>query len=272
MIGDSVSMLRLYHSFGVRYATLTHNCHNSYADAALVDLPSGGTAAAEPLWHGVSPAGRRIVEEMNRMGMIVDLSHVSFHTMRDVLGGSPEKGWNGSSAPTIFSHSSAYALCPHPRNVPDDVLYLVKATNSLVMVTFSPKFNSCFEPEGGNLDGLPEFYPPNSTITQVVRHMRYISDLIGYDHVGIGSDFDGIFDTPRGLEDVSKFPDLVAEMLRQGISDEDASKIVGGNILRVWENVDAVAKRMQTTGVKPLEDTLPWRERPGERGERGESK
>ncbi|CAG7924908.1 unnamed protein product [Penicillium olsonii] len=265
IIGDSIATLRNYYALGVRYATLTHNCHNSYADAAMVDLLSGGSAAAEPYCGGVSPLGQKLIKEMNRMGMMVDLSHTSFDTMRDVLGGSPEKGWNGSLAPVMFSHSSAYALCLHPRNVPDDVLYLVKNTNSVVMVTFATDFNSCREPKYENrTNGLPEFYPPNSTITHVVEHIRYIGDLIGYDHVGLGSDFDGIFDVPRGMEDVSKFPDLVAEMILQGVSDDDVSKVVGQNILRVWRNVDAVAERLKANGAHALEDDIPWEKRPNE--------
>lgn len=124
-IGNSLATLRLLHSLNVKYATLTHNCHNVYADAALVENASGKTIAAPPLWGGVSKRGEVLVKEMNRLGMLVDLSHVSKNTMLDVLGGRPEK-WNGSLAPIMFSHSSAYSLCPHPRNVQDDVLELVK--------------------------------------------------------------------------------------------------------------------------------------------------
>ncbi|KAG4416502.1 hypothetical protein IFR04_010358 [Cadophora malorum] len=155
-----------------------------------------------------------MVHEMKRLGMIVDLSHTAASTMHDVLEGSKAKSWNGSRAPVVFSHSCVYALCPHPRNVPDDVLPLVKARNSLVMVTFSSEFVSCRNSEVGNKNGLPERYDANLTISQVVRHMRYIGDLIGYEHMGIGSDFDGMPATPQGLEDVTKYPDLVAEMPR----------------------------------------------------------
>jgi len=252
-IGNSLSTLRLYHQLGVRYATLTWNCHNAYADAALVSNSSGATVVATPHWHGVSPAGHDLTREMNRMGMLVDLSHVSVDTMRDVLGGSPEKGWNGSRAPPIFSHSSAYTVCPHPRNVPDDILQLVKERNALVMVNFNPDFISCVP--GNSSTGLPELYKPNATIAQAVRHVMHIGDLIGYDHVGIGTDYDGIESTPTGLEDVSKFPDLVAEMLRQGVSDEDAAKVVGRNLLRVWREVDAVAAQMQRE-MDPVEDEI----------------
>jgi membrane dipeptidase len=251
-IGNSISNLRLFHSLGVRYATLTHNCHNIYADAALLEVP-GGVEIAKPYWHGVSPAGRDLIFEMNRLGVIVDLAHVSQDTMRAVLGASDE--WEGSAAPIIFSHSSAYALCPHPRNVPDDILELVKEKNSVVMVNFSPDFVSCVanasRPTGSQFD------PENNTLEHVVSHIIHIGELIGYDHVGLGSDFDGIPSTPRGLDDVSKFPDLVAELLRRGVSDEDASKIIGGNVLRVWEDVDNIALKLQSSGARPVEDALP---------------
>ena len=252
-IGNSFSNLRQYYSLGARYATLTHNCHNVFADAALITNISGSTIAAPPLWGGVSERGREAIQEMNRLGMLVDLAHVSKDTMLDVLGGRPQK-WKGSAAPIMFSHSSAYALCPHPRNVPDDVLQLVKKTNSIVMVNFSPNFISCIA--SNSTTGLPDLYPPNSTLHQVVRHVMHIGELIGYDHVGLGSDFDGIFDTPEGLEDVSKFPDLVAEMLRLGISDDDATKVVGRNILRVWTEVDEVSSKMRIANTKPVEDRV----------------
>jgi len=255
-IGNSFSNLRLYHSLGVRYATLTHNCHNAFADAALITNSSGSTITAPSYWGGISERGTDVVEEMNRLGTLVDLAHVSKDTMLDVLGGRPEK-WKGSAAPTMFSHSSAYALCPHPRNVPDDVLQLVKKTNSIVMINFNPEFISCVPSNSST--GIPDLYRLNSTLHQVVRHIMYIGELIGYNHVGLGSDFDGILDTPKGLDDVSKFPDLVAEMLRLGVSDDDASKIVGRNILRVWEDVDEVAQKMRIEGAKPAEDRVEFR-------------
>jgi membrane dipeptidase len=252
-IGNSLSNLRLFHSLGVRYATLTHNCHNIYADAALLEIP-GGTKKAPPYWGGISPAGKQLIQEMNRMGMIVDLSHVSVAVMRDVLGGT--EGWAGSAAPVIYSHSSAYSVCPHPRNVPDEILYLVKKTNSVVLVNFAPDFISCVENPESPV-GLPDTDHENATLQQVVKHIKYIGDLVGYEHVGLGSDFDGIPSTPEGLDDVSKFPDLVGEMLKQGITDEQASMVVGGNVLRVWAEVDKVAEKMQREGVKPVEDKLP---------------
>lgn len=253
-IGNSLSTLRNYFELGVRYATLTHNCHNQYADAALLETATGGVIVAPPRWNGVSPAGRALIHEMNRLGMIVDLAHVSHATMKDVLGaGSTD--WAGSKAPPIFSHSSAYALCPHPRNVRDDVLQLVKLRNSIVMVNFSPGFISCVEDPAGS--GVPVEFPPNATLAHVVNHIVYIGDLIGYDHVGFGSDFDGIPSVPAGLDDVSRFPDLVAELLHRGVSDEDAAKVVGGNLLRVWREIDRVALELQAAGEVPLEDDLP---------------
>ncbi|OOF95334.1 hypothetical protein ASPCADRAFT_169857 [Aspergillus carbonarius ITEM 5010] len=251
-IGNSLAHLRSFYDRGVSYATLTHNCHNRYADAALVEIP-GGIKKADPLWHGVSEAGKDLVLEMNRLGMIVDLSHVSVNTMRDVLGAGKDD-WAGSRAPVMFSHSSAYAICPHPRNVPDDVLSLVKARNSIVMVNFAPDFVSCTASDNPN--GLPEFDPEHATLEHVVDHIMHIGNLIGFDHVGLGSDFDGIPTVPRGLEDVSKYPDLILELLRRGVSDEDAAKVAGGNLLRVWKEVDQVARQMQAAGALPVEDEL----------------
>ncbi|GIJ92091.1 hypothetical protein Asppvi_011066 [Aspergillus pseudoviridinutans] len=250
-IGNSMALLRDFYDLGVSYATLTHNCHNRYADAALTEQPDGSIKKAVPYWHGVSEAGKNLVYEMNRMGMIVDLAHVSVDTMRDVLGAG-KGNWSGSRAPVIYSHSSAYAICPHPRNVPDDVLELVKAKDSLVMVNFSPNFISCTASD--NPDELPKTDMEHATLARVADHIMHIGDLIGFDHVGLGSDFDGIMTVPRGLEDVSKFPDLIAELLRRGVSDKDAAKVAGGNLLRVWKRVDKVALQMQGEGALPAED------------------
>ncbi|KAF2034682.1 hypothetical protein EK21DRAFT_85255 [Setomelanomma holmii] len=252
-IGNSISTLRLYHQLGVRYATLTWNCHNKYADAALETSADFKTTIAKPYWNGLSLEGRDLVKEMNRLGMLVDLSHVSQDTMRDALVGKGDGDWKGSIAPPIFSHSSAHAVCPHPRNVPDDILQLVKQRNSIVMVNFNPGFVSC--KPGKTPEDLPEDVPANATLHQVVGHIKHIGELIGYDHVGIGTDYDGIESTPTGLEDVSKFPDLIAELLRQDISDDDAAKIAGRNILRVWQEADEVAKKLQKT-MLPLEDEV----------------
>ncbi|KAJ5388883.1 Peptidase M19 renal dipeptidase [Penicillium cosmopolitanum] len=234
-IGNSLAHLRMFYDMGVSYATLTHNCHNKYADAALVELPGGGIKKADPIWHG----------------MIIDLAHVSVQTMRDVLGAGKSE-WPGSRAPVIFSHSSAHALCPHPRNVPDDVLALVQKTKSIVMVNFAPDFISCTASDNEN--GLPDTDLEHATLERVADHIVHIGTVAGFDYVGLGSDFDGIPTTPQGLEDVSKFPNLIAELLRRGVSDEDAGKVAGGNLLRVWRQVDQVALEMQARGDHPAED------------------
>ncbi|KAF8469157.1 renal dipeptidase family [Kalaharituber pfeilii] len=229
-IGNSPALLRLYYQLGVRYVTLTHGCNNKYADSAT---------AAKPRWGGLSPDGWKIVKEMNRIGMMVDLSHVSTGVMRDVLS---EKG---SRAPVIFSHSSAYAICPHPRNVPDDVLKLVKLNKGIVMVNFYPRFVSCG----------PGKKPEDATLEMVADHIEHIGKLIGWDYVGLGSDFDGIESVPAGLEDVSKYPKLIEELLRRNVSDNDVEKVVGRNLVRVWEKVERVATQMRS--VEPLEDEVP---------------
>lgn len=252
-IGNSISTLRLYHQLGVRYATLTWNCHNIYADAALVSI-DGETVASKPLHGGVSKVGRDLILEMNRLGMLVDLSHVSVDTMRDVLGGSPEKGWKGSIAPPIFSHSSAKSVCPHPRNVPDDILELVKARGSVVMINFSPDFVSC--QAGNSSSGLPDFVEETNTIEHVVEHIMYVGERIGYAHVGLGSDFDGIPSTPRGLKDVTDYRTIIQMLLDRGVSEEDAGKVAGRNVLRVWHECDKVAARLQRE-MDPIEDPLP---------------
>ena len=251
-IGNSLATLRLFHELGVRYATLCWNCHNIYADAALVSI-DGETVESKPLHGGVSKAGQDLILEMNRLGMIVDLSHVSVDTMRDVLGGSPEKGWKGSMAPPIFSHSSAKAICPHPRNVPDDILRLVKERNALVMINFAPDFVSCKNPDPRT--GLPEFVNETNTLEHVVEHIMHIGELIGYDYVGLGSDYDGIPTTPRGLDDVSKYPDLINALLEKGVGEKDAGKVAGRNLLRVWHEVDKVAARLRKE-INPVEDDL----------------
>jgi membrane dipeptidase len=172
--------------------------------------------------------------------------------MIDVLGGNDD--WAGSLAPVIYSHSSAWSVCPHPRNVKDSILKLVRATNSLVMVNIAPDFISCID--NNNENGVPDFDPENSTLQQIVRHITHIGNLIGYDHVGIGTDFDGIPAVPKGFEDVTKYPDLVAELLKEGVSDADVANVVGGNLLRVWSHVDETAAKLQSDGAPVMEDDL----------------
>ena len=244
-----LSTLRLWYALGVRAATLTWNCHNAFADAALITTRNG-THVAPYHRGGLTSAGRQVIREMNRLGMLVDISHTSYWTQKSVLS-------NGSSAaPVIYSHSSAFALCLHPRNVHDENLELVKQTGSLVMINFSPEFISCLPP--ANQSVLPEFYERNNTMHQVVRHIVYVGEKIGYDHVGLGSDFDGIEVTPRGLEGVDKYPDLIAELLKMGVSDVNAAKIAGGNLIRVWEKADAVAKRLQRETLEGEDEISGW--------------
>ncbi|KAF8536188.1 hypothetical protein BDD12DRAFT_918432 [Trichophaea hybrida] len=229
-IGNSASVVRMYHTLGVRYITLTHACNNKYADGAAA--PDGS------YWNGLSPAGELMIKEMNRVGMMVDLSHVTEATMKDVL--------KVTKAPVIFSHSSAYALCPHPRNVPDDVLRSVKSNGGVVQVNFYNRFIHC----------KPGENPEDATLAHVVDHIQYIGDLIGWDHVGIGADYDGIEITPKGLEDVSHYPDLFKELLSRGVTDEQARKVAGENILRVWKETEKIARKMQIAGAEVLEDDV----------------
>jgi membrane dipeptidase len=223
-IANSASILRLYHTLGVRYITLTHSCHNIYADSCGPD---------QPLHNGLSVAGVAMVQEMNRIGMMVDLSHVSPATMRNAL--------NVTRAPVIFSHSSAYSLCNHPRNVPDDILKLVKKNGGVVQVTFVPEFIKCD-------------IPSEATLSDVADHIEHIGKLIGYEHVGLGSDFDGIPYGPKGLEDVSKYPDLIKELLDRGVSVKELQGVVGGNLLRVMKQVEKVSTSM--IDVEPLQDEV----------------
>ncbi|MCJ1330996.1 hypothetical protein MMC10_007683 [Thelotrema lepadinum] len=223
-IANSASILRLYYALGVRYVTLTHSCHNIYADSCSPE---------KPLHSGLSVAGVAMVQEMNRIGMLVDLSHVSVDTMKQAL--------SVTRAPVIFSHSSAYAVCDHERNVPDEVLQLVKENNGVVQVTFVPDFTNCAN-------------PAEASLSDVADHVQHIGDLIGYDHVGFGADFDGIPSGPTGLEDVSKYPDLVRELHSRGVSVHDLRKVVGANVLRVLRDAEKVAKSM--SDVEPLQDEV----------------
>jgi membrane dipeptidase len=223
-IENSLGALRAYYDLGARYMTLTHSGNNDWADSGTDD----------PEHDGLTEFGEEVVREMNRLGMMVDLSHTSPETMNDAL--------DVAEAPVIFSHSSAQAVTAHPRNVPDQVLRRLPDNGGVVMVTFVPAFIS---DAVRTFDGSGD--PPRATLADVADHIEHIRDVAGIDHVGIGSDFDGISDTPIGLEDVSTFPTLLAELSRRGWSEEDLAKLAGGNIMRVWRDAESAASRIQRT-------------------------
>ncbi|MFV0463646.1 MAG: dipeptidase [Nostocoides sp.] len=249
-INNSLAVLRLLHALGVGYLTLTHNDNVDWADSAT----------DEPVHHGLSVFGRQVVTEMNRLGMFVDLSHVSAETMRDALA--------VTQAPAIFSHSSAYALCDSPRNVPDDVLASLAAQGGLCMVTFVPKFVNqrvCDWDRAAQAEAVaagirPQDYreysaftaefarrtpQPSARLSDVADHIEHIRAVAGINHVGLGGDFDGMGATPEGLEDVSRYPKLVAELVDRGWSSADVAKLTSGNALRVLRERDAVAHALQ---------------------------
>ena len=255
-INNSLAVLRQMYDAGARYMTLTHTTNTPWADSAT-DAPAH---------HGLTPFGIEVVKEMNRIGMLVDLSHVSPDTMRAALA--------ASQAPIIFSHSSARALDDHPRNVPDDVLHAVAANGGIVMVNFAPPYVSearnrweadhaaertRFDspPYAGLYIGQPERakaalteweaqHPmPVTTLAQVADHVEHIRQVAGIDHVGIGSDFDGIPDAPVGLEGVDRYPALLEELMRRGWSDADIAKLAGENLLRVLGKAEEVSQRLQ---------------------------
>ena len=244
---NSLGALRAFYDLGVRYLTLTHGRNTDWADSAT-DSPAHG---------GLSPFGREVVREMNRLGMLVDLSHVSPEAMRQAL--------DVSAAPVIFSHSSARALVDHPRNVPDDVLARMPKNGGVVMVTFIEPFvsaataawgkdlerliqgaQSSAEMERLEADHTKTHGPaPRATLAQVADHIEHVARVAGHDHVGIGSDFYGGPTMPLGLEDVSRFPHLFAVLIRRGWSDADLERLAGKNIVRTLAAAEAVAVRLQ---------------------------
>lgn len=220
---NSLGALRAFYDLGARYLTLTHGATIDWADSAT----------DEPRHGGLSPFGREVVREMNRLGMLVDLSHVSPAVMSQVL--------DTSEAPVIFSHSSARALTDHPRNVPDSILRRMPGNGGVVMVTFVPSFvNEAVRTYGGPPEGVPR-----ATLEDVADHIDHIRRVAGIGHVGIGGDFDGISSTPVGLEDVSTYPALFAELSRRGWTEEDLRKLAGKNLLRAWREAESAARRLQ---------------------------
>jgi membrane dipeptidase len=256
-IEDDLAQLRMFARLGARYMTLTHNKTLAWADAATGD----------PEHDGLTPFGEQVVHEMNRVGMLVDISHVSSSTMQDVL--------RISKAPIIASHSSARAVSDHPRNVPDVILKELPKNGGVIMVNFFPGF---IVPEAGQQwqerrairtkypddaeyrKALAEYNethksPRKATIKDVVDHIDHIVKVAGIDHVGIGSDFDGITSVPIGLEDVSTYPRLTQELLDRGYNETDIHKILGGNILRAFRRSGEVASELQKT-TRPEIDTI----------------
>jgi membrane dipeptidase len=255
-INENLPVLRAYHDLGAGYLTLTHSRTISWADSATDD----------PRHDGLTSFGEAVVRELNRLGMLVDLSHVSEGTMKDAL--------RVSKAPVIFSHSGARALDDHPRNVSDEVLGLVAKNGGLVMVPYAPAYLSEARrrwaaeltaerarlntpPFGGLYIGQPDkaaaalaewkkAHPaPLVTLSDVADHIEHVARVAGIDHVGLGSDFDGVDnDLPQGLDNASTYPALIAELMRRGWSDADVSKIAGGNVLRVMEAAEKVAVSM----------------------------
>lgn len=254
-IAGSLGVLRMLYRLGVRYLTLTHNRNTPWADSAT----------DQPLSGGLSEFGLTVVREMQRLGMLVDLSHVSPATMGAAL--------DAAQAPVIFSHSSALALCDHPRNVPDDILRRLACNGGVCMVTFVPSFVSpdChdwtvqaqrwleeqgFDPDADSsrpqLREYERTHPrPQATLRQVADHLEHVRQVAGVDHVGLGGDFDGTSHTTAGLEDVSKYPALVAILLERGWQESECRRLAGGNILRVMRDAEAVARRLGGVAAGP---------------------
>ncbi|MCF1597650.1 dipeptidase [Streptomyces muensis] len=252
-IADSLATLRSLYALGVRYMTLTHNDNIAWADSAT-DEPGVG---------GLSAFGREVVREMNREGMLVDLSHVAATTMRDAL--------DTTSAPVIFSHSSSRAVCDHPRNIPDDVLERLPGNGGVAMVTFVPKFvlqaavdwtaeaDANMRAHGfHHLDTTAEAMKvhrafeeanprPVATVSTVADHLDHMREVAGIDHLGIGGDYDGTAFTPDGLNDVSGYPRLIAELLDRGWSKPDLAKLTWRNAVRVLGAAEDVARDLRAT-------------------------
>ena len=250
-IGNSLPALRQFYNLGVRYMTLTHNQTTEWADAGTDD----------PKHDGLSPFGLEVVKEMNRLGMLLDLSHVSPATMKDAIA--------ASRAPVIFSHSDVYALNPHPRSVPDDVLRLLPANGGVIMVTFVPTFLSpedwawarersaeearlkslysfSTERQEAELKKWEQAHPaPQVTVSRVADHIEHAVKVAGHDHVGIGGDLDGIDRTVVGLDSADDYPNLFAELIRRGWSDANLAKLAGGNVLRAMRRAEQVAAGMK---------------------------
>jgi membrane dipeptidase len=259
-IADSLGTLRQLYTAGARYMTLTHSKNTDWADSAT----------DEPKHGGLTRFGEEVVKEMNRLGMLVDLSHVSPETMKDALA--------VTQAPVIFSHSSARALDSHPRNVPDDVLTLLAKNGGVVMVSFVPSFvaeeaRAWSAQEEGEKARFKALYPedparakseleawtrahpaPLPSTAQVADHIEHVRKVAGIDHVGLGSDFDGITRTPRELTGVDTYPILLAELLRRGWSDDDVKKLAGLNLLRVFRQAEETAARLRKE--RPASDAL----------------
>jgi membrane dipeptidase len=250
-IAGSMPALRQFHALGVRYMTLTHNQTTEWADSAT----------DEPKHGGISPFGAQVIAEMNRVGMLIDLSHVSPETAKDAIA--------ASRAPVIFSHSDAFALNPHPRNVPDEVLRLLPANDGVVMITFVPPFLSAEHwawsrerlAEEARLKSLYSFSKaevdrrlkaweaaqpqPLVTVAMVADHVEHVARIAGHDHVGIGGDFDGIPFTVPDLNGVEDYPKLFAELIRRGWSDANLAKLAGRNVLGAMRRAEAVAASMR---------------------------
>lgn len=262
-IENSLGVLRAYHALGVRYLTLTHNTHTAWADAA----------AQQPAAHGgLTGFGEAVVREMNRLGMLVDLSHTSAATMDDAL--------RVSLAPVIFSHSNAKAVCDVPRNVPDGILRRLPANGGVVMVSFVAGFadpgvakvmqpaideynrrvkraRSDAERTRINDEIIGALKVPLSTVAAVADHIEHIRKVAGVEHIGIGADFDGNELWPVGLSDVSMYPNLFAELIRRGWSDADLTHVAGGNLLRALERAEQVAAALQATTPPSLATLAP---------------